>query len=77
MIKRAIHRRDLSYRDVAFKIGVSAATVSRIANTDGRVIRDDAAKKLCRLLDMDFEDLFVDEVFYVSRDYAQRNRIAS
>ena len=76
MIKRALGRRGLSYRETAFKIGVSPATVSRIANENGRVVSDKAAKKLCRLLDRDFEDFFTDEVFYVSQNYARHNRVA-
>lgn len=73
-IKRALKRRGLTYRETAFRIGVSPATVSRISNEDGRVISDTAAAKLCRLLDRDFEDLFIDDVFHVSRDYARPNR---
>lgn len=75
-IKRAMRRRGFTYRYVAFQIGVSPATVSRIANEDGRPVNERAAQKLLRLLDRDFEDLFDEGVFHVTRDYARRNRAA-
>lgn len=75
-IKRALRRRGMSYREAAFRIGVSAATVSRIANTDGRVIGEGAAIALCRLLDRDFDELFRDATFYVARDDARRHSAA-
>lgn len=75
-IKRAMRRRGFTYRYVAFQIGVSPATVSRIANEDGRPVNERAAQKLLRLLDRDFEDLFDEDVLHVTRDYARRNRAA-
>lgn len=76
IIKRILRRRGLSYREVALRIGVSPATVSRIVNENHRPINEEAAIKLAKLLDMDFTDLFRDEVFYVSQNYARNNRVA-
>lgn len=76
-LKRALRRRNLTYRAVEAQTGIPIATLSRMLSKDGKPIKEKSAIKLLKLLDRDFEDFFTEKVFHVTRDYARHNRSAA
>jgi len=76
-LRRAIKRRNLTYRAIQAQAGIPIATLSRMLNKEGSPVREKHAIKLLKLLDRDFEDFFVEDVFHVTRDYARHNRSAA
>ena len=76
-LRRALRRRNLTYRAVEAQTGIPIATLSRMLSKDGKPIKEASALKLLKLLDRDFEDFFVEGVFHVTRDYARNNRSAA
>ena len=76
-LKRALRRRNLTYRAVEAQTGIPIATLSRMLKEDGKPIKEKSALKLLKLLDRDFDDFFTEKVFHVTRDYARRNRVAA
>jgi transcriptional regulator with XRE-family HTH domain len=73
MLRLLMESHNISGRQLSRLVGVSPATMSRLIN--GRVsnVNNDVAHQIAKRVRVDFDDLFIVEVFHVTRDYAHRN----